>query len=142
MAGLKATQPWYRDGLRFECTQCGACCGGEPGFVWVDAAEAAALANELGIGIEVFRRDYVRQIGRDQSLIERPNGDCILLDPQTRKCTVYRARPTQCRTWPFWDSTVTKRADWQHTCEVCPGAGTGKLYTLAEIETARQRKAV
>ena len=21
-------QPWYREGLRFECTQCGACCSG------------------------------------------------------------------------------------------------------------------
>ena len=26
---------WYRDGLRFECTRCGACCTGAPGYVWV-----------------------------------------------------------------------------------------------------------
>ena len=33
-------EPWYRDGLRFECTRCGHCCTGAPGYVWVDAAPA------------------------------------------------------------------------------------------------------
>ena len=32
----KGQQAWYSEGLRFECTQCGACCSGEPGYVWVD----------------------------------------------------------------------------------------------------------
>ena len=97
--------PWYRDGLRFECTGCGDCCSGEPGFVWVDSAEIEALAAALELSVEAFEQQYVRQFGDARSLTERPGGDCIFLDAVTRKCTVYAARPIQCRTWPFWDST-------------------------------------
>ena len=34
--------PWYAAGLRFFCTQCGDCCSGAPGFVWVNEEEIAA----------------------------------------------------------------------------------------------------
>ena len=133
---------WYRDGLRFECTQCGACCSGDPGYVWVDEQEVAAMAREMGLEKDAFERKFVRQVGSQKSLIEYPDGDCILLDPRTRKCTVYEARPIQCRTWPFWDSTLRKKKDWRETCEVCPGAGSGRLYTWDEIEQARIQKSV
>ncbi len=135
-------QPWYQGGLQFQCTQCGACCSGQPGYVWVDRSEIKAMAFEMGMDAVTFARKFVRKVGPDKSLIEYPDGDCIMLDRQTRKCTVYRARPIQCRTWPFWDSTVTKPKDWKQTCEVCPGAGTGKLYTLEQIEAARKQRAV
>lgn len=135
-------QPWYREGLRFECTQCGACCSGEPGYVWVQRAEIRAMAFELGLDAVTFSRKFVRQVGPDHSLIEYPDGDCIMLDRHTRRCKVYRSRPTQCRTWPFWDSTVNRPRDWQRTCDVCPGAGQGRLYTLEEIDTARQQRSV
>ncbi len=98
----KAKTPWYADGLRFTCTQCGACCSGEPGHVWVEQEEIDAMAEEMGLEVEVFERKFVRQVGPDRSLVEYPDGDCILLDPKTRHCTVYEARPIQCRTWPFW----------------------------------------
>ncbi|NND97597.1 MAG: YkgJ family cysteine cluster protein [Pirellulaceae bacterium] len=134
--------PWYRDGLQFECTQCGACCSGEPGYVWVNEDEIVALANEMGLETDAFERKFVRQVGSGRSLIEYPDGDCILLDPLTRKCTVYDARPIQCRTWPFWDSTLRKKKDWKETCEVCPGAGKGRVYSLGEIEIQRRQKSV
>ncbi len=138
----KKDGPWYRDGLRFECTQCGACCSGEPGYVWVDDEEIEAMAAELELGRDEFESKFVRQVGSQKSLTEYPDGDCILLDPETRKCLVYGGRPTQCGTWPFWDSTLTKKRDWKETCEVCPGAGTGKLYSLEQIETQRLKKSV
>ena len=46
-AGAKQKLPWYADGLRFECSQCGDCCTGEPGYVWVDEAEITAMAVEM-----------------------------------------------------------------------------------------------
>ncbi len=134
--------PWYGDGLRFECTQCGACCSGEPGHVWVDDTEIEAMALEMGLEVAAFERKFVRDVGEAKSLIEYPDGDCIMLDPRTRKCTVYASRPIQCRTWPFWDSNLKKKKHWKETCEVCPGAGTGRLYSLEEIEAARQEKSV
>lgn len=100
------------------------------------------MANELGIEVDAFEGKFVRQVGQDKSLIEYPDGDCIMLDPRTRKCNVYQSRPIQCRTWPFWDSTLKKRKDWKETCEVCPGAGKGKLYSFEQIEQARRKKSV
>lgn len=135
-------KPWYSEGLRFECTQCGECCSGEPGYVWVDEDEIAAMAGEMEMAVEQFEQKFVRQVGHDKSLIEYPDGDCILLDPESRKCTVYKSRPTQCRTWPFWDSNLKKKADWKAACEVCPGSGVGRLYTFEEIEAARKQKSV
>jgi hypothetical protein len=110
--------------------------------VWVSASEIEAMADEMGLTVDAFERKFIRLVGRDKSLIEYPDGECILLDPRTKKCTVYAARPTQCRTWPFWDSNLKKRKDWKETCEVCPGAGTGQLYSLEEIEIARKQKSV
>ena len=130
--------PWYKDGLRFQCTQCGDCCTGDPGYVWVNKAEIGALAELVGQeDVEAFERMYVRKIGIRRSLREFPNGDCVLFDGDARKCTVYDARPRQCRTWPFWGSNLKTPESWRETCEACPGSGRGDLYQLDQIETQR-----
>jgi uncharacterized protein len=127
--------PWYRDGLRFECTQCGNCCTGGPGHVWVTAEEIAAMAGHLGMQPDDFETRFVRTVGARKSLVELPerNWDCVFLDA-SRRCTVYEVRPRQCRTWPFWESNLASKRAWEGTCQVCPGAGTGKLVPLEEIE--------
>lgn len=131
-------KPWYHEGLRFQCSQCGDCCTGAPGYVWVNRQEIAALASVVGESdIEQFERKFVRKVGIRKSLVEFPNGDCVFFDNQTRKCRVYTARPRQCRTWPFWESNLRTPDAWQRTCEVCPGSGQGRLYGLQEIELSR-----
>ena len=131
-------RPWYQDGLRFQCTACGDCCTGAPGFVWVNKSEIEALAAAMGYAdVEEFERQFVRPIGIRRSLRERSNFDCVLLDPETRRCRAYEVRPRQCRTWPFWDSTVESPEAWERTCQVCPGSGQGRLYQLADIEAQR-----
>lgn len=129
---------WYADGLKFECTQCGDCCTGAPGFVWVNDSEIAALAQQLGLPIAEFVKKYVRQVGEKQSLVEFDNGDCVFFDSELRNCKVYEARPLQCRTWPFWDSNLRSATAWKRTCSVCPGSGQGQLYTLGQIEERRR----
>lgn len=124
---------WFEKGLRFECTQCGDCCTGAPGFVWINRDEIEALARDLGTTVADFEKKYVRQVGIRKSLIEYANGDCVFFDPKARKCTVYDARPAQCRTWPFWQSNVRTHDAWQQTCEACPGSGQGKLYPAEHI---------
>jgi uncharacterized protein len=129
--------PWYSEGLAFECTQCGNCCSGpQTGFVWVNEQEIHALARFMGMenNIEEFERKFTRRIGLKVSLVEYSDGDCIFLDPNSRTCTVYDARPRQCRTWPFWDITVESPKAWKKTAKGCPGCNHGRLYTLAEIQ--------
>jgi len=133
-AAGNSDQPWYHEGLSFKCTECGNCCTGAPGFVWVNQAEIDALAARLGLSPKDFEAQYVRPVGIRRSLIELPNFDCILFDGKTRKCKVYEDRPRQCRTWPFWKSNLRTPQSWESTCEICPGSGQGQLYQLETIE--------
>jgi len=125
-------EPWYRDGLRFRCTRCGACCTGEPGFVWVGDAELEAIAAFRGEPVEQVRALYTKAARRGLSLREKLNGDCVFYDRE-RGCTIYPVRPPQCRTWPFWESNVATPEDWERTCAVCPGSGRGDLIPAEEI---------
>ncbi len=125
--------PWFHEGLRFECSQCGDCCTGSPGFVWVNKSEIEALAASLDMDVEAFEARHVRKVGIRKCLLERANGDCVLFDNKTRRCTVYDARPRQCRTWPFWQSNLRSPKDWKETCRVCPGSGKGTLIPLEEV---------
>ncbi len=134
--------PWYADGLRFECTACGACCTGAPGAIWVDAGEQRAIAAAAGISLMELRLKRTRLIDGRMSLRERANGDCTFLDSHTRKCTVYAARPVQCRTWPFWDSNLDTPADWDRTRSECPGAGVGPLVSLEDVRERAGRRAL
>lgn len=132
-------QRWYQDGLRFQCTQCGNCCTGAPGYVWVNKQEVQQLAAQMGMASQQeFEDQYVRRIGIRKSLREFPNGDCVFFDTESRRCSVYQARPRQCRSWPFWDSNLRDPAAWEDTCRICPGSGRGKLYSIETIETQRQ----
>ena len=134
---LSMSEPWYSDGLRFTCTQCGNCCTGAPGFVWVTPAEVKAIAKHLDVPVYQFRAMHTREVGRRRTLREKPNGDCIFWE-RGQGCTVYEARPTQCRTWPFWESNTESPEAWKDMQQGCPGAGTGQLYTAEEI-TSRVR---
>jgi uncharacterized protein len=126
------SEPWYKDGLKFTCTQCGNCCTGPPGFVWVNDAEVAAIAEHRGEPVEEVLAVFTRLVSGDRTLRERDNGDCVFLGAD-RRCTVYPVRPRKCRTWTFWESNLKTPEDWQDTCAVCPGSGHGELIPLGEI---------
>jgi len=130
--------PWFRDGLAFECTRCGACCTGAPGYVWVSPEEIARLAESRGEAVDVFSKTFVRRVGDRYSLIEKPGGDCIFWDPGAG-CTVYPARPVQCRTWPFWPENIESPEAWAGIKPGCPGAGRGRVFTVAEVLAAAAR---
>jgi Fe-S-cluster containining protein len=123
---------WYQAGLQFQCTRCGSCCTGKPGFVWVEDAEIEAIAAHRNEKLAETLTLYTRTVGSRRSLREKANGDCVFYDRQAG-CTIYPVRPRQCRTWPFWDSNVATPEAWKATCRVCPGAGQGELIPAEEI---------
>ncbi|HMO25767.1 MAG TPA: YkgJ family cysteine cluster protein [Tepidisphaeraceae bacterium] len=145
---------WYRDGLSFTCTQCGNCCTGGPGYVWLSDVEVQRLADHLKLGVEETVRRYCRRVGNGLSLKENKNFrgeyDCIFLKeepladgtfsrrkPGKRVCTIYPVRPSQCRTWPFWDGNLASRSDWNRASGGCPGINKGRSYTFEQIESLR-----
>ena len=126
------SDPWYAAGLRFSCSRCGACCTGEPGFVFLARGEAAVIASRLGMEAGAFRRRCTRKVDGRRSLTEKDDGRCVLYGGGG--CLVYPVRPSQCRTFPFWEWNVRSRENWEETAGDCPGMGKGRLYALAEIE--------
>jgi len=133
-------------GLRFECTMCGACCTGPPGYVLVSDAECAALARRLGLSVERFVAEHTHTTGKGRSLNERETEhgfDCIFLDresvPGRAVCGVYEDRPTQCRTWPFWPENVRTPRQWDRTGAICPGVNRGALVPPERIRVLRDQ---
>jgi Fe-S-cluster containining protein len=125
-------EQWYQEGLRFRCTRCGDCCTGEPGHVWVNAEELQTIAELRGQPVAEVVGLYTRVGSRGRTLREKVNGDCVFFE-RGQGCTVYSARPRQCRTWPFWHSTAGTPRAWEETKAVCPGAGHGDLIPAEEI---------
>ncbi len=130
---MHAGDPWYRDGLRFQCQRCGNCCTGGSGSVRVSDAEIEALARRLGLADAEFRAAYTRRL-RDGavSLRERRGGDCVFYE-RGQGCRVYEVRPTQCRSWPFWRSVVYSQERWDEEAELCPGMNRGPRHAAEDI---------
>ena len=132
-------EPWFRDGLRFECTRCGNCCTGTPGSVLVSDAEIEKLAEHLELAVDEFREIYTRSLRKgDVSLREKRNGECVFYqsgatEGATMGCSVYRDRPRQCRSWPFWKGVVHSPERWAEEAEECPGMNRGALHGAADI---------
>lgn len=131
--------------LRFECRRCGRCCHtrGDAGFVLLSDEDEARLARFLGLTLAQLRESHTRRIGEVLALRDRPGGDaCILLGPEG--CRAYRARPLQCRTWPFWPEHLDEPGAFERkVASFCPGAGSGRTWEprRAERIAAVQRRA-
>ncbi len=136
MAGTK----WYESGLDFECTRCGNCCSGPPGYVWVTKVEIEAIAKFLGRTDGTLDRTYLRRVALRHSLTERPGGDCIFLtrDGNETGCSIHPVRPKQCRTWPFWNDNLRSEEAWTMAARNCPGMNHGQHHGFVPIEDLRR----
>lgn len=151
---LAAEKPWYAEGLKFTCRQCGNCCTGAPGYVWVSDVEIDRLAAHLRMPREDVLETYCRRIGDRYSLKERrsPQGlyDCIFLEERTmpakrgqiahtkRVCSIYEVRPLQCRTWPFWDGLLASKERWDAAGQRCHGINRGsRKFSPKQIESLK-----
>lgn len=89
------------------CEHCeGRCCTGESGNIFVSQNEIAAIMSLLGTDIVTFVNTYLVKKGYKFSLKETRYGDsydCIFYSREAGECSIYDARPQQCRTFPFWD---------------------------------------
>jgi Fe-S-cluster containining protein len=145
---------WYEDGLNFSCHQCGNCCTGPPGYVWLTDEEVLKMAAFLEITELEFRGNYAhKDLGRwTLNEVASDYGyDCVFLrrDEQGKAlCSVYGARPVQCRTWPFWPENLKNRRAWRRAARHCAGmtAGLdadpqnqGKFFPIEEIRILRDK---
>ncbi len=112
--------PWYADGLRFKCTGCGKCCTGSPGYVFLALSDLDRLAQHFSLTPKAFAAKYTYRVDEKISLIDRPGSDhCVFL--VDNKCSVYEARPSQCRTFPWWLYFLRDANSWKDAAERCEG---------------------
>ena len=140
---IMARKKWYKDGLKFACTQCGNCCSGDPGYVWVTRDEIKKISEFLGRDDGWLDKKHLRRVGLRYSLTEKKDGDCIFLsrDGQKVGCSIYPVRPMQCRTWPFWTENLRSKATWTELSEtLCPGMNAGKHHDFVQIEITRKQR--
>lgn len=102
------------------CAECGGrCCTGESGNIFVSAQEIRALSALLQTDEADFRAAYLEKRGYKFSIKERrvgPSYDCIFYDREQGGCSVYAARPMQCRTFPFWDYYKRRVRELKNEC--------------------------
>ncbi len=113
-------EPWFAEGLKFKCTGCGKCCTGSPGYVYLSHFDLERLAAHHGITEEEFTQKYARYVDGGYALLEdSQNYDCVFL--KDNQCTAYEARPTQCRTFPWWIHHLREPQDWENAKSRCEG---------------------
>ena len=132
-----SSEPFYKDGLCFSCTQCSHCCKDEPGVVLLSKDDLKLLADWANLTPEQFELVYCRWVEFEDgneylSLREKSNYDCIFWE--NGGCLAYSARPVQCRTYPFWTHVLKDEETWNKRGKECPGINRGAHHTKEEIE--------
>ena len=97
------------------------------------------MAAHLGLRTSDFTRKHCQKTGGYWHL-RHPEKDCEFLEG--KRCGVYEARPTQCRTWPFWPENMNAKSWTREIAPFCAGVGKGRLVPREEIEAllARERE--
>lgn len=135
---------FYDKGLTFQCQGCHYCCSTEPGFVFLSQDDLTRASRYLKLSEDAFIANYCRKVPQGLgfykiSLIEKKNYDCIFLTE--KGCSIYPARPSQCKTYPFWPEIMKNEEAWKKEGEGCPGFGKGGCVTKKEIERNLQEHA-
>ncbi len=136
MAKSASKERFYARGLHFECTGCGACCKLGGGFVYPTLEDVGFALRHLDLSVGSFTETYM-DLDKDQYVFKNDGDNCIFYGE--KGCTIYEARPTQCRTFPFWTANLKSQYRWKLTEEECEGIGQGKLFHKDEIEAIRNQ---
>jgi Fe-S-cluster containining protein len=125
---------WWAEGVQFECQGSGRCCvsHGEFGFVYLTGDDRKKMAGLLKLTTSAFTRKYCRMTDGVWHLKDGEGPECIFL--KNKRCTVYEARPVQCRTWPFWPEVMGAKAWKKEVAQFCPGVGKGPVRRPEEIQ--------
>ena len=127
---------FYARGIHFECTGCGDCCKLGGGFVYPTLEDVGFAAKHLDLSITKFTETYMDLHG-GQYVFKNDGDNCIFYGENG--CTIYEARPTQCRTFPFWKANLKSQYRWKIIEGECEGIGQGRLFSIDEIEAIKNQ---
>jgi hypothetical protein len=131
---------WWKNGVAFSCTQCGKCCNArdDVAYVYVSQHERRLLAKEFKMSVATFTRHYALRENDGKFFLRFIDGHCIFL--HDNKCIVHHVKPTQCRTWPFWEEVMASKEVYQNqVLDFCPGSNVDTPI-ISTNEIAKQIK--
>ena len=125
----------FKKGIKFKCQGSSNCCisRGSYGYVYLSKKDLVKIAKYFNISINLFKKKYCDYSDGYLHLKEiHSNGNCQFLD--NKRCTIYTARPTQCKTWPFWKENMNTKKWNNEIIDFCPGIGKGSLISFSMIQ--------
>jgi uncharacterized protein len=127
------------DALRFACQPgCTNCCNMQ-GYVYLSEDDLKRAARFTGLSAKAFETRYVYRTRHQMRFRKPPDKQCPFLEE--RGCSIHPAKPTQCRTFPFWPELVEQRSEWKRTARYCPGIGKGELIQIGSaMEIAEEQR--
>ena len=132
---------FFKKGINFKCQGSSNCCvsRGSYGFVYLSKKDLIKIAKYLNVSINLFKKKYCEYSDGYLHLKEiNINGNCQFLED--KKCSIYSARPMQCRTWPFWKENMNTKKWNDELLDFCPGIGKGGLISATMIQKKINRE--
>jgi Fe-S-cluster containining protein len=126
-------------GVRFTCQSgCTNCCQQE-GRVYLTEDDVVRAAKFVGMTAKAFEKKYVYRT-RNELRFRKPRGkQCSFL--LEHGCGIHPAKPTQCRTFPYWPELVENKTAWKWIGTYCPGIGKGPLIQIGTaLEMAEEQR--
>ena len=125
--------------LRFTCQPgCTNCCD-QSGYVYLSEDDILRAAKFVHMSAAAFEAKYVYRTRHQRRFRKPRDKQCPFL--KDHGCSIHPAKPTQCRTFPFWPELVEYREEWAHTARYCPGIGKGELIQIGSaMEIAEQQR--
>ena len=98
------------------------------GAVYLSENDIRRAAKFVRMSPKAFEAKYVYRTRHLRRFRKPREKQCPFLE--ANGCSIHPAKPTQCRTFPFWPEIVERRADWNKTARYCPGIGKGELIQI------------
>jgi len=129
-SGLYDRSYFFDKGIRFACLQCGACCTGNSGIVYIDSDQINLIARHLNLTPTELIATRLTAFQAGFTARENSHGACVFYH---NGCSIYPVRPLQCRSFPFWFNLLRSEKSWQTVRDHCPGIGRGRRYDKSWI---------
>ena len=88
----------------YDCSKCPAYCCSVYERVAVGKGDLKRLAKHFGLGLPATAKRYTKVFNGERILRRKADPvlgqACTFLNPETRQCTIYLARPKVCRDFP------------------------------------------
>ncbi len=94
------------------CLKCTSFCCKLAGYVEVRRSDIRRLAKHLGLTVSEFEAKHLVEVTRKGEKLIKSGYDACQFLGENRRCTVYSARPRDCREYVCWDQYDTTVYDF------------------------------